>query len=97
MSPDFSPRAMEWTASFLKYPPRFLGVNGMLMTQQRYREGIPTKVASWIEQAQLLDAAGISPGQYETAMLELANVTSTRPYSVDLITWLLHAAIERAK
>ena len=56
--------ALEWTLVFLDYPPRFLGVIGMLATHDGYRKGRPARNSTWISKALRLSDIGVTPYMY---------------------------------
>ena len=58
-------RALEWTRVFLRYPPVFLGVNGMLMTQKNLEAQRPMGNPRWKREAAALEAFGFTPAIYD--------------------------------
>ncbi len=74
---------LSWTQVFLDYPPRFLGVIGMLATQAQFGNGKPTIHSSWIREAESFSQAGFSPLLY--AFVRERTKVEARPLNV--LTW----------
>ena len=74
---------LSWTQVFLDYPPRFLGVIGMLATQAQLGTGKPTKHSSWVREAEAFSRVGFSPLLY--AYVRERTKLESRP--LDAHTW----------
>ena len=72
---------LAWTQVFLDYPPKFLGVTGMLGTNegvQRYR---PTEFTAWTEEALALRDLGLTPDSYLVVMTGLHSAHHDSPFT----------------
>jgi hypothetical protein len=83
--------SLAWTLVFLDYPPRFLGVIGMLATQDGYRHGKPARNRVWNATALQLSAIGINPYLYALVRSKVSRTLETSDWR------RVHRDIDRGK
>ena len=72
---------LAWTQVFLDYPPQFLGVTGMLGTNERVQRYRPTEFTAWTEEALALRDLGLTPESYLVVMTGLHSAHRDSPFT----------------
>ena len=80
---------LEWTLVFLEYPPRFLGVIGMLATSDAYKHGKPTTHSIWQATASRYTELRIQPLLYAYIRSRIARELDYSDWRI-VRTWLDH-------
>ena len=89
--------AIEWTQAFLDYPPVFLGVIGMLGTNEQVLRLQPSHNSKWTEAAADLVRSGFTPKLYLAVMSQLNLRNEREKLSAEQIHRVFVVESRRAK